>query len=315
MKKQQGIIDIEDYFHNENVNADVDFFDWSYDEHGSSSYELNHDTHGNSEVYDINHSIPDSYYVTVKMPGLPSQYSLTGNVLSGNEMNRTVSDYQQYHFGNNYAVDINPFDLIDPDGIGHDVSPSTDLLQNISDLYVAYFNRAPDVDGLMYWFSEIYNEKLTLQSTAQSFTDSPEYKTTYPEGLSNHDFIERIYQNLFDREPDAGGWDWWENDLNNGVPRDVFIYSIIQGAYAPSGSASDKALLNNKHEVSLYYSEQLATSAEAFDYSIDKVLNRVTADAQTVEKAENVIDYVVDNPITLTGLINDTPAAWEAFWG
>jgi len=94
----------------------------------------------------------------------------------------------------------------------------------------------------------------------------------------------------------------------------VFIYTVIQGAYAPTGGAQDKALLNNKHDVSLYYSEQLATSSELFDKtSIDQLLNRVTADVQTVAKAEAVIDYVIENPVTLTGLITDT-AAWEAFW-
>jgi hypothetical protein len=53
--------------------------------------------------------------------------------------------------------------------------------------------------------------------------------------------------------------------------------------------------------------------AEGFDYNISQVLNRVTDDAQTVVKAEAMIDYVIDNPITLTGLITDTPAVWEVF--
>jgi len=251
---------------------------------------------------------------TLILSGLPSQYHLNGNILNGDEGTDSLSSIEQFHFGTPYVVDLDPIALIDPDGEGPNIPPATELLQNISDLYIAYFNRAPDVDGLMYWFSEIYNDKLTLYSTAQSFTDSPEYKATYPEGLSNRDFIERIYQNLFDREPDTEGWNYWDNDLNHGTPRNVFIYTVIKGAFAPTGSASDKALLNNKHDVSLYYSEQLATSTEGFDTNITQVLNRVNADDQTVKNAVNVIDYVIDNPITLTGLINDTPAAWEAFW-
>lgn len=89
---------------------------------------------------------------------------------------------------------------------------------------------------------------------------------------------------------------------------------MIQGAYAPTGGASDRALLNNKHDVSLYYSEQLATHpSEAFDNNIDEVLNRVTSDSQTVDDAEAVIDYVMENEITLTGLVQDD-VLWESFW-
>jgi hypothetical protein len=251
----------------------------------------------------------------IVLSGLPSQYKLTGNILTGIEGTDTIANIEQFRFGNLYSSNLNPSDLIDPDGTGPADTAATDLLQGISDLYVAYFNRAPDVDGLMYWFREVMNGSWSLSTIAQSFTDQVEYKTTYPDGLSNREFINTIYQNLFDRVPEAAGWDYWENDLNNGVPRDVFIYTVIQGAYAPTGGANDRALLNNKHDVSLYYSEQLAThSSEGFDYNIDKVLNRVTADAQTVGKAEAVIEYVIDNPITLTGLITDTPAVWEVFW-
>jgi len=249
------------------------------------------------------------------LTGLPSQYNLNGNVLSGIEGTDTVANIEHYRFGKLYVSNLDASALVDPDGAGPADSPAKDMLQGISDLYVAYFNRAPDVEGLMYWFREVMNgSSWTLPTIAQSFTDQEEYRATYPEGLSNRDFINAIYQNLFDRAPDAAGLDWWEKDLDRGVPRDVFIYAVIQGAYAPTGGATDKALLNNKHDVSLYYSEQLATHAEAFDNNIDKILNRVTADTHTVATAMAVIDYVIENPITLTGLINDTPTAWEAYW-
>ncbi len=253
---------------------------------------------------------------TLILSGLPSQYQLNGNVLTGKEGTDTVFSIEQYRFGSSlgYVSNVSANDLVYPDGAGSGVSPATHDLQGISDLYVAYFNRAPDVEGLMYWFGELNNGSWTLSSIAQSFTNQQEYKDTYPEGLSNRDFIDKIYQNLFDRSPDTEGWDYWENYLNHDAPRDVFIYAVIQGAYASTAGASDRALLNNKHDVSLYYSEQLATyPSEGFDPNIDKVLNRVTADPQTVEQAEALIDYVIENPITLTGVI-DTPT-WDTFWG
>jgi len=270
---------------------------------------------------------------TLILSGLPSQYQLPSihtyfisddvigvdvpDTMTGIEGADTVRSIESYRFGTSLGSvsTLTDFELRDPDGTGPADSPATDLFQGISDLYLAYFNRAPDVGGLLYWFGEVMNgSSWTLATIAQSFASSAEYTATYAPGLTNRAFVEKIYQNLFDREPDSGGWDYWGNDLNHGMSRDTFIYTVIQGAYAPTGSAADKALLNNKHDVSLYYSEQLAMHpSEGFDGKIDQVLNRISADADTVVRAEAVIDYVIDNPITLTGLVSDT-VAWEAFW-
>lgn len=257
---------------------------------------------------------------TLILSGLPSQYRLSGSGLTGIAGADTVVSIEQYRFGTwlghdaLYVSNVDEGFLVDADGAGPGVSPATALLQGISDLYIAYFNRAPDVAGLLYWFREVINGTWSLATIAQSFTDQPEYNDTYPPDLSNHDFIAAIYQNLFDRQPDDAGWVYWEGDLNRGMHRDQFIYAVIQGAYAPTGGASDRTLLANKHKVSLYYSEQLALqTGEEFDDNIEQVLNRVTAESQTVTQATAVIDFVLDDPITLTGLISQAEV-WEAFW-
>ena len=179
---------------------------------------------------------------------------------------------------------------------------------------MAYFDRAPDAPGLAYWFKEIYEGTLSLFDTARSFTDQPEYAATYPPGSSNRDFVQTIYANLFDRLPDGPGWDYWEDQLNNGLPRDTFILTVINGAYAPTGGVLDRVLLVNKHDVSMYYAEQSSLHpAEGFDDNITAVLNRISTDANSVASAKAVIDYAMDNPITLTGIVEDT-GLWESFW-
>lgn len=254
---------------------------------------------------------------TLILPGLPSQHKLSGNTLTGLEGVDSVHNIGQYHFTSSSSInsvvsDLDPSLLVNSTGLG--VTPAKSLLVGISDLYIAYFNRAPDDDGLMYWFNKVIDGSWSLSTIAQSFTDQAEYKTTYPASLSNHEFINIIYQNLFDRSPDSAGWAYWENDLHNGTPRNSFIYTVIQGAYAPSGGISDRALLNNKHDVSLYYSEQLAiNSSVVFDEDIDSVLNKVSSDTITVTQAENVIDYVISHSLKLAGVISDT-ATWNAFW-
>jgi len=99
--------------------------------------------------------------------------------------------------------------------------------EEIAKLYVATFNRAPDRDGLDYWI----NSGLDLSQIAQSFFDQPETKTLYPDGTSNSDFITSVYQNLFNRDPDTAGLNYWEAELNaNILSKNRFIEAIINGA-------------------------------------------------------------------------------------
>jgi len=253
------------------------------------------------------------------MSHLASQYNYDSDILSGPEGSDSLVSIEAIGFGFDlgssvFEVLVSPEDLSDPDGAGPDKPIVSNLLDKISDLYIAYFDRAPDAAGLSYWFAEIYSGSLTLFDTAKSFTDQPEYAAAYPAGSTNRDFIQTIYENLFDRLPDIDGWNYWENDLdNNGLPRDTFILSIINGAY-DGPSAEDKALLNNKHFVSMYYAEQSSLHPEeGFDNNITAVLNEVGAAPNTVASAIDVIDYAMDNPITLTGIIQDEQL-WDSFW-
>ena len=100
--------------------------------------------------------------------------------------------------------------------------------EEVAKLYVATFNRAPDADGLKYWTND---SGLKLSQIAKSFFEQPETKTLYPTGISNRDFIQSVYKNLFNREPDTSGWNYWENELDKGsFSKNSFIMAVINGA-------------------------------------------------------------------------------------
>jgi uncharacterized protein YsxB (DUF464 family) len=123
--------------------------------------------------------------------------------------------------------------------------------KEVAKLYVATFNRAPDSAGLTWWTN---SSNLTLSKIAQSFFDQPETKSSYPKGTSNREFIRSVYNNLFNREPDTAGWDYWETQLNNGAfSKNSFIMAVINGAQ-DNEDGMDKTILDNKTEVGLYFS-------------------------------------------------------------
>ena len=255
----------------------------------------------------------------LRLPHLASQYNFANGVLSGPQGNDTLISVEAVQFGaslgEQFTVLVDPQDLMDPDGDGPLSSSATTLLNQISDLYIGYFNRAPDFGGLSFWFSRIYDGSRSLDDIARLFTNSDEYAETYPEGLTNRDFVEVVYDNLFDRQPDPGGWDFWEGRLNDGLPRDTFLLRVIRGAYSPTSGDSDRNLLDNKHDASMYYVEQASINAGVRgDDAFTQVLNRVGGDDISANTAVALIDYVVTNPITLTGVVEDSEL-FESFWG
>ena len=84
----------------------------------------------------------------------------------------------------------------------------------VARLYRAYFRRDPDTDGLQFWSSTGYD----LDRISQEFATSTEFQQTYG-SLDDAAFVERVYQNVMGRSPDAEGRSFWTGQLGNGVSR------------------------------------------------------------------------------------------------
>jgi len=156
--------------------------------------------------------------------------------------------------------------------------------ENVTRLYVATFNRAPDAAGLNYWVQQSH---LQLEQIAQSFFDQPETQEKYPAGTSGHEFVKAVYNNLFNRDPDSGGWAYWERELQSGrVLKPVFILAVINGAQDTQEYGLDRTILQNKKEVGLYFVQSGLNSVQW----AKEVMADVTAESQSVADAKRLID-------------------------
>jgi len=153
-------------------------------------------------------------------------------------------------------------------------------IEDVAKLYVATFNRAPDAAGLNYW---IYDSGLTLEEIAISFFDQPETQSMYPTDFTNDAFVDKVYHNLFNREPDIAGKDYWLYQLDNGiVSREQFILAVINGALG-----DDAVILNNKTSVGLNFATNgLSDIKLAYD-----ILQNIGSSELTVYAANMEIDY------------------------
>ena len=147
--------------------------------------------------------------------------------------------------------------------------------EEVSKLYVATFNRAADSAGLDYW---VNNSHLSLSKIAKSFFDQSETQALYPSSILNEEFINSVYQNLFNREADSDGLNYWQNELDSGsIEKSVFILAVINGAL-DTDESQDATILNNKNEVGLFFAD--AGLNDGDDAKI--VLEQITDDYSTV---------------------------------
>lgn len=169
--------------------------------------------------------------------------------------------------------------------------PATQLQkEELIEVYIATFNRAPDVDGFNYWLSNITDKGWTIQDVAKSMFDSPEVSKYYPSNLSNGDFVDKIYNNVLNRNSDADGKVYWVKQMDNEtITKDEMLLAIINGAKADTGSSTDKQTLENKKDVGEYFT----ITHEFNDINLAKsTMQIVTSEISTVRAAKDMQDIV-----------------------
>lgn len=88
-------------------------------------------------------------------------------------------------------------------------------------LYNAHLRRSPDFGGLQYWSGQFRNGQ-SLSFISEQFARSDEFVATYG-SLTDEDFVDLVYRNVFDRLPDAGGRAYWLERLTAGTTRGAMM--------------------------------------------------------------------------------------------
>jgi hypothetical protein len=163
----------------------------------------------------------------------------------------------------------------------------------IAAIYVATFNRAPDSDGLDYW---VYSGN-SQETIARAFFNQPEMEQTYPSSISNEEFVSTIYNNVFNRDPDAAGLLYWSNSLDSGEQsRDTCILATIKGA-----QGDDNLTISSKATVGIFYAFY---GFNDVDFA-KEVMVEVTEDLQTVFDARNMMYAHSGDPTKETSCVGN----------
>ena len=132
--------------------------------------------------------------------------------------NPTASEMAQWK----NTLSTNPASTI---GVSLTASPQWDsnAAMNIR-LFSAAFLRDPDSGGLNYWVNQRWAGRGAV-SIANHFASSSEFIARYGT-LSNTQYVDQIYLNIFGRSADSGGRAYWTQKLDNGAGRGLVLYEL-----------------------------------------------------------------------------------------
>ncbi len=148
------------------------------------------------------------------------------------------------------------------------MATTPELQKLVTQLYVSLFGRAPELEGLNYWVSQLQAGK-SSQEIAQAMFNVPPSRAYYPSNLSNSEIIAKFYLNVLGRQADAGGLAYWTSRLdaesNSGpaaskaIAHGKVIVELLSAVVSYTGSdlaaQQSQSLLNNKVQIGLKYVE------------------------------------------------------------
>ena len=160
-------------------------------------------------------------------------------------------------------------------------------LTSFIEMYIAYFNRAPDAEGLFYWGTRL-SQGMSKEKIAESFYVQPETQALYTNPEDTKGFVTNVYQNFLGRAPDTDGFNYWVKQLDDGIiSKPSFLLAIINGAKASTGNPDDVAYFTDKAKLGIYFS---VTKGMSNVDSAKAAMALYTGSAESLTAAKNAID-------------------------
>lgn len=159
-------------------------------------------------------------------------------------------------------------------------------------LYLAYFGRPADWSGLDYYTSQSHFD---LWAFSHGFSASPESQALYGTTFGATQ-VNAIYQNLFNRDAEAGGVTYWTNEVQAGhLTAAGAALGILLGA-----QGSDKVTIDHKLAAAQAFILHVDTQSEVSGYSgtaaaaeARNILHQVDGTTASLDQALGRIDALV----------------------
>ena len=106
-----------------------------------------------------------------------------------------------------------------------DIEPTDLTYAFVERMYTTAFKRSSDVDGCNYWADKLANYEMTGESVGAFFFLSDEMDSY---GLSDEEFVTRLYKTFMNRNPETEGYNYWVGVLRSGASRSSVVYGFTR---------------------------------------------------------------------------------------
>ena len=110
------------------------------------------------------------------------------------------------------------------DGAEVDIEPSDDVIGFVRGMYTTALARSAEEEGVNYWSCELSSFKITGERLGISFFMSDEFRAS---GVSDREFVLRLYRTFMEREPDDSGASYWIDALKR-MSREEVVYGFTR---------------------------------------------------------------------------------------
>ena len=199
------------------------------------------------------------------------------------------------------------------------------LRADVSELYVAFFGRPAEPAGAEFWNDYVVTEQAAgrnidavEQDLAARFAESEEAKDLYnflkdPGNGDLNQFVDAIYQNLFNRPAEDAGQQFWQtrfqDQLAQGVPVERAASRFVLEVLNAARDADAKAV-QNKAQVATEFSEGFIEAGAVFTVADDlpaaqDLIADTGAGAASLQQARADLAAILDANTTQDGVVTD----------
>ncbi len=196
----------------------------------------------------------------------------------------------------------------------------SDYQDVVQDLYIAYFGRPADPNGLANFEAALlatgappdlqdlvqaYASNAGVKSLVNSFETSAESLALYGSG-STTSFVQTVFQNVLGRQPAASGLQFWVDAISSGqlTQGDAALSIMAGGTINPTSQGLlDAQLIENRIAAASYFTAQLSAQGDTGVYSGKTAAQTARVMLANVTASTTSSDYEASIAATITGLV------------
>lgn len=167
-----------------------------------------------------------------------------------------------------------------------------EIVDAVQSVYIAYYRRAADAAGLDFWAAGLTAQDGSLDAIIDAFANSEEATSRFGD-LTDEELVDSLYLDLFRREPDEAGREFYLEALANGETTIARVaLDMLNGA-----TGDDAIIIANKLEVAQYFTDQVVNYERRYEdiEAARSVLAGVDSSRDSVEAAMENADTVIQS--------------------